>query len=194
MVLPMIKVLSLVIKSASKPIAKQIKLHAARSPKFSKVVVKCANTWHSSEGKLSIFVGDKNKEPKPLNINASIDLGSELASEGFLLTIAVALLILENKRSSNKEKQKEDKMKERFADLENEIAKQHEEILTLKQFLLTQREKDLLGLNATLPTNGSDSPPTTTTTTATTTSTTSTINESSPVKSKNNENPTSSPA
>jgi len=151
MVLPLIKVVSLVIKSASKPMAKQIRLQAARSPKFHRVVVSCANAWHSAEGKLSIWVGDKFKEPKPLNVNAAIDLGSELASEGFLLTIAIVLLMLENRRSSNKDKQKEEKIKERFSELENEMAKQQEDIQALKNIIISQREKELAQANGPIP-------------------------------------------
>lgn len=57
---------------------------------------------------MSLFVGDKTKQRyahvywlptininRPLNVNAAVDLGAELASEGFLLAIAVALLIVE---------------------------------------------------------------------------------------------------
>lgn len=73
---------------------------------------------------MSMFVGDRAKEPKQLNVAAAVDLGSELASEGFLLSIAVILLLLENKRSSNKDKQKEEKIKTRFHELEDEVAAQ----------------------------------------------------------------------
>eukprot|EP00026_Physarum_polycephalum_P018729 Phypoly_transcript_20424.p1 GENE.Phypoly_transcript_20424~~Phypoly_transcript_20424.p1 ORF type:complete len:156 (+),score=32.13 Phypoly_transcript_20424:193-660(+) len=132
MVLPLIKVASLVIKSASKPFAKQIKKTAANNPRFQTVVVGCARAWHNAEGKMSIFVGDRIKEPKQLNVAAAVDLGSELASEGFLLGIAVVLLFLENKRSSNKDKKKEEQLQNKFIQLEDTIQKQKDAIDTLQ--------------------------------------------------------------
>jgi len=139
MVLPLIKVASLVIKSASKPFAKQIKLQTAKNPKFHNFVVKCAQTWHNTEGRMSLFVGDKTKQAqRPLNVNAAIDLGAELASEGFLLTIAVALLILEYNRGANKDKQKEDALKQKFQGLEATLQGQQAEIDRLKQIVHPQ--------------------------------------------------------
>jgi len=81
---------------------------------------------------MSRFVGDRQNSPKQLNAAAAVDLGSELASEGFLLIIAVVLLVLENRRSSNKDKKKEDQIKDKFAELEDNIAKQKESIDNLQ--------------------------------------------------------------
>jgi hypothetical protein len=122
-----------VIKSASKPFAKQIKLQAAKNAQFHNIVVKCAQTWHYAEGRMSLFVGDKSKQPRPLNVNAAIDLGAELASEGFLLAIAVALLVLEYNRSTNKDKQKEEALKMKFLKLETALQEQQTEIAGLKE-------------------------------------------------------------
>jgi len=141
MVLPLIKVASLVIKSASKPFAKQIKRTAANNPKFQTVVVGCARAWHNAEGRMSIFVGDRVMEPKQLNIAAAVDLGSELASEGFLLSIAVILLLLENKRTANKDKKKEEQLQNRFNQLEDALEKQKQSIDSLQaqvEFLATK--------------------------------------------------------
>lgn len=132
MVLPLIKVVSLVIKSASKPFAKQIKLQTAKNPKFHNFVVKCAQTWYNTEGKMSLFVGDKTKQ-RPLNVNAAIDLGAELASEGFLLAIAVGLLVLEYNRGAKKDKQKEEALKQKFQQIETVLQEQREEISKLRK-------------------------------------------------------------
>jgi len=133
--LPLIKIASLVIKSASKPFAKQIKLQTAKNPKFHSFVVKCAQTWHNTEGRMSLFVGDQTKQPRPLNVNAAIDLGAELASEGFLLAIAVTLLVVEYNRGAKKDKQKEDNLKSKFLHLESELEHQQTEIHNIKKLL-----------------------------------------------------------
>jgi hypothetical protein len=52
---------------------------------------------------MALFVGERIGEARPLNVNAAIDLGSELASEFFLLSVAVGLLAFENYRSSQKD-------------------------------------------------------------------------------------------
>jgi len=138
MVLPLLKVASLVIKSASKPFAKQIKIQTAKNPRFHNFVVTCAQGWHNAvEGRMSLFVGDRTKQPRPLNVNAAIDLGAELASEGFLLAIAVALLIVEYNRGANKDKQKEEALKSKFQKLESKIELQQTEIDRLRDLLQT---------------------------------------------------------
>jgi hypothetical protein len=54
MVLPFIKVASLVIKTASKPVAKQIKAHAATNPLFQKAIITAAQGWNKA-GKISLL-------------------------------------------------------------------------------------------------------------------------------------------
>jgi len=126
-----------VIKSASKPFAKQIKLQTAKNPKFHNFVVSCAQTWHQQEGRMSMFVGDKTKQ-RPLNVNAAVDLGAELASEGFLLAIAVALLVVEYNRGAKKDKQKEEALQQNFHRLKTTLQEQQAEIDELKKLLQTQ--------------------------------------------------------
>lgn len=46
MVLPLIKVASLVIKTASKPMAKSIKAHAAKNPTFQRAIITTAQGWN----------------------------------------------------------------------------------------------------------------------------------------------------
>jgi len=47
---------------------------------------------NSTEGKLALFVGERIGEARPLNVNSAIDLGAEIASEFFLLSVAIGLL------------------------------------------------------------------------------------------------------
>jgi len=84
---------------------------------------------------MSLFVGDKTKQPRPLNVNAAIDLGAELASEGFLLAIAVALLVLEYNRGAKKDKQKEENLQNKFRHMESRLELQQVEINDLKKLL-----------------------------------------------------------
>ncbi|EFA79144.1 optic atrophy 3-like family protein [Heterostelium album PN500] len=129
MVLPLLKVGSLFIKSLAKPFSKQIKIVASKSPRF-----------HAS-----VLSGDSTRKAAQLNVNSAIDLGSEMASEFFLLSVAVGLLLFENKRSADKDKKKEETLNAKFNSLEENIRAQSDEIdLLRKQIDLLYGENNVL--------------------------------------------------
>ncbi|KAF2072498.1 hypothetical protein CYY_006185 [Polysphondylium violaceum] len=135
MVLPLLKVGSLVIKSLAKPFSKQIKFAAAKSPIFHANIISMARLWYKVDLKLSKFSGDTTRKPLELNVNAAIDLGAEMLSEAFLLAVALSLLVLENKRSSAKDQKKEEALAQKFTDLENIIENQNASIKELQDAL-----------------------------------------------------------
>ncbi|KYQ88947.1 optic atrophy 3-like family protein [Tieghemostelium lacteum] len=136
MVLPLLKVGSLFIKSVAKPFSKQIKIQASKSPVFHGYIVKMARIWYKLDLRLSKFTGDTTRKPVELNVNAAIDLGAEMVSEVFLLSVAVGLLIIENKRSSAKDQKKEEALNKRFSDLESTVQLQQEQIKNLESIIL----------------------------------------------------------
>lgn len=81
---------------------------------------------------MQIFVGERSKTAKELNPQAAIDLGAELISEGFLLTVALGLLVLETSRSSSKEEAKKAELEKRLSAIENQIELQRREVEGLK--------------------------------------------------------------
>eukprot|EP01102_Stenamoeba_stenopodia_P014304 TRINITY_DN4733_c0_g1_i1.p1 TRINITY_DN4733_c0_g1~~TRINITY_DN4733_c0_g1_i1.p1 ORF type:complete len:190 (+),score=60.52 TRINITY_DN4733_c0_g1_i1:112-681(+) len=143
MVLPLIKVAALVIKSASKPIAKQVKAHAAHNPRFTAAIMTTAQAWNRIEGKLALFVGERIGEARPLNVNAAIDLGAEIASEFFLLSVAVGLLVIENMRSSAKDAAKAAELNQKFITLQSQIDRQAEQIRVFKRKLNIPDDEDV---------------------------------------------------
>ncbi|KAL0481317.1 hypothetical protein AKO1_012763 [Acrasis kona] len=138
MAFPLIKVVALVAKSASKPIARRIKNQTTtvnvKSPAFQAFVVKGARLWHKMEGKIQSFAGDKTPR-KQLNISAAVDLGAEVASEGFLILVALALLSIEAVRSGVKDKAKAEELNNEFESMRSEIntLRTQIEIYTKKQ-------------------------------------------------------------
>ncbi|EGC31450.1 hypothetical protein DICPUDRAFT_11174, partial [Dictyostelium purpureum] len=128
MVLPMLKLGSLFIKSLAKPFSKQIKAAASKSPAFHDRVVRMARVWHKLEIRLSRFTGDNSRRVTELNVNAAIDLGTEMVSEAFLLSVAMGLLVYENSRSAEKDKKKEEKIQNGFKSLEEKIESQNDTI------------------------------------------------------------------
>jgi len=135
MVLPLLKVGSLVVKSLAKPFSKQIKIGAAKSPYFHDKMVKMARLWYKVDLKLSKFSGDTTRKPLELNVNAAIDLGAEMLSEAFLLAVALSLLVLENKRSAAKDQKKEEALAQKFEALEEIIESQNHSIKELQDAL-----------------------------------------------------------
>ncbi|KAM9976911.1 hypothetical protein ACTFIR_010760 [Dictyostelium discoideum] len=131
MVLPLLKVGSLLIKSLAKPLSKQIKIRASKSPIFHDRVVRGARLWHKFDLKLTKFNGDTTRKPVDLNVNAAIDLGTEIVSEAFLLSVAIGLLLYETSRSSEKDKKKEEALQNRFKNLEEKLEVQQETINNL---------------------------------------------------------------
>ncbi len=126
-VLPLIKVGALIIKSVSKPIAKKIKNSAVKNPRVQSLMINCARLWHRGETRMQVFVGERQKgsQRKELNERAAIELGAELASEGFLLIVAIALLAFEATRNTAKEKDKKQEMEQRLKNMERAI-EQHQ--------------------------------------------------------------------
>ena len=55
---------------------------------------------------------------------AATDLGSELVSEGFLLIVAVALLVMETVRSAAKDAKKAEALEQRLQAIEQSVANQ----------------------------------------------------------------------
>ncbi len=126
-VLPLIKVGALIVKSVSKPIAKKIKNSAVKNPRVQSLMINCARLWHRGETRMQVFVGERQKgsQRKELNERAAIELGAELASEGFLLIVAIALLAFEATRNNAKEKDKKQEMEQRLKNMERAI-EQHQ--------------------------------------------------------------------
>ncbi|GAM23826.1 hypothetical protein SAMD00019534_070010 [Acytostelium subglobosum LB1] len=135
MVLPLLKVGSLFVKSLAKPFSKQVKAVASKSPRFHDSMVWVARGFYKIDLYLTKISGDTTRKATQLNVNSAIDLGSEMASEFFLLAVAVGLLAYENNRSAEKEKKKEEALSSRFQSLEETIKQQNETIDQLKSMV-----------------------------------------------------------
>lgn len=84
---------------------------------------------------MALFVGERIGEARPLNVNAAIDLGSELASEFFLLSVAIGLLLMENYRSSQKDAAKAADLSRKFENLQAQLDSQKVELKKCREAL-----------------------------------------------------------
>jgi hypothetical protein len=112
--LPFFKLGVLLVKQATKPMARAIKSRAQASDTFSKICEFFGQQWHVQTTKLNLVVqGHKVKGVKPLNEQEAVQSGAELIAEGFVLSVGVSALIVESRRSANAAADKAQKKAER---------------------------------------------------------------------------------
>jgi hypothetical protein len=96
-----LKLVSLAIKTLSKPVAKQFKASAENSPFWRNVFSKYAQWHYKVEYQITVrLLGHHARNVKPLDENAAVKLGSEVLSEAFVFAVAGGLVIFEYNRSS----------------------------------------------------------------------------------------------
>jgi len=99
--IPVFKLGVLLVKQATKPMARAVKSRAMASENLSKLCEFLGQTWHIQTTKLNLRVqGHKVKEVKRLNEQEAVQSGAELLAEGFVLTVGIAALMAEAKRSA----------------------------------------------------------------------------------------------
>jgi len=99
--LPFAKLGVLLVKQATKPLARAVKARAVSSERLSWFCEFLGQTWHAQTTKLNLRVqGHKVKGVKPLNEQEAVQSGAELLSEGFVLSVGISALIFEARRSA----------------------------------------------------------------------------------------------
>ena len=106
MSLPLVKLFSLGVKTATKPLSKFIKNRGIAHPTFKQGCVKLGKKVHETNHQMRFYLrrkkGDKMPEYHPLNEKAYTEIGSEILGEGTVFGIAGGLLIWENARKKKK--------------------------------------------------------------------------------------------
>ncbi|KAL7212986.1 hypothetical protein ACSBR2_015647 [Camellia fascicularis] len=110
MVLPLLKLGTLVLKTLSKPIASRLKKEAGKHPKFRKVIVDMAQANHrlTTTMQRRIYGHATDVEIRPLNEEKAVQAAVDLLGEFFVFSVAGVALILEVQRSARSEAKKED--------------------------------------------------------------------------------------
>ncbi|THG12864.1 hypothetical protein TEA_028472 [Camellia sinensis var. sinensis] len=110
MVLPLLKLGTLVLKTLSKPIASRLKKEAGKHPKFRKVIVDMAQANHRLTTRMQrrIYSHATDVEIRPLNEEKAVQAAVDLLGEFFVFSVAGVALILEVQRSARSEAKKEE--------------------------------------------------------------------------------------
>lgn len=99
--IPFFKVGVLLVKQATKPMARALKARATSSERLSRLCAFMGQQWHLQTTRLNLMVqGHRVKGVKPLNDQEAVQSGAEIMTESFVLGVGVAALVAESKRSA----------------------------------------------------------------------------------------------
>lgn len=140
MVLPLVKLGTLVLKTVSKPLASRLKQHAAIHPKFRTSIINLAQANHRLTTNIQrrIYGHATDVEIRPLNEEKAVQAAGDLISELFVFTVAGAALVFEVQRSARSEAKKEEVRKQ-----ELEVMRQRDEDLAKELESLKQKLQEL---------------------------------------------------
>ncbi|XP_010279218.1 PREDICTED: OPA3-like protein [Nelumbo nucifera] len=130
MILPVVKLGTLALKTACKPVAARLKKEAGLHPRFRQFIINIAQANHrfTTTMQRRIYGHATDVEIRPLNEEKAVQVASDLLGELFVFTVAGAAVIFEVQRSSRSEARKEalrrqelEAMKQKDEELEREI-------------------------------------------------------------------------
>ncbi|KAL7219314.1 hypothetical protein ACSBR2_012397 [Camellia fascicularis] len=136
MILPVVKLGTLALKTACKPIANRLKKEAGLHPKFRQLIVNIAQANHrfTTNMQRRIYGHATDVAIRPLNEEKAVQAAADLLGELFVFTVAGAAVIFEVQRSSRSEAKKEELRKQ-----EMQAMKQRDEDLAREAEILKQK-------------------------------------------------------
>jgi len=142
--LPLIKIGAVLFKEVSKPIAAYIKREAVQHPLLRRIAMTLGRSYEYSIQKIEkTFTNNKTMVIKPVSDTHALTVGADLVAQGFLLSTAIGLVLLEYYRNARIKTQEDlikacQKMerqavkKQKLLELENKIILAQEKINNLE--------------------------------------------------------------
>ncbi|KAI3834584.1 hypothetical protein MKW92_047262 [Papaver armeniacum] len=126
MILPFVKLGTLLLKTACKPIATRLKVEAGKHPSFRQLIINFAQTNHrfTTTVQRRIYGHATDVAIRPLNEEKAVQAAADLLGEMFVFSVAGAAIIFEVQRSARSEARKEELRKQELEEI-----KQREQIL-----------------------------------------------------------------
>ena len=136
-----VKIIGLLIKTLSKPIAKSLKRSATTHPSLQKVCISIAQKTHSLEHslKLKFLEYDSKAIHKPLSESRALESGADFLSEFFLFVVAGSVVVAEGVRTRLSAKSKSEDVNIKISNLEKDLDSLQEKIQNL-----TKNQQDIL--------------------------------------------------
>ncbi|KAJ7072843.1 OPA3-domain-containing protein [Mycena amicta] len=112
------KLATLLIRTIAKPISAQLKHQATQHERFRNMCIGLAQMMYRTEVRLRTnILGEPAKHIRPLSETKAIENGSNALAEGFLFSVAAALIIGETWRSSRNQSKRRDVVDDQIEDL-----------------------------------------------------------------------------
>ena len=93
--LPIMKMVTLVVKQVAKPVAKAFSEGAKRNAHFKRFCVNVADLHHRAEVTVQRLMMNKNinNQIYTLNPDVAVRLGGDMLAEGFVMTVGLSFLL-----------------------------------------------------------------------------------------------------
>nr|ACU16147.1 unknown [Glycine max] len=150
-VFPVVKLATLALRTACKPIANRLKKEAGYHPKFRNFIISIAQANHRLTTRVQrrIYGHATDVAIHPLNEEKAVQAAADLLGELFVFSVAGAAIIFEVQRSSRSEARKEELRRQEIQEIKtkNEELAREIELLAQKFEELEQlsRGRGLLG-------------------------------------------------
>lgn len=140
MVLPLVKLGTLVLKTAAKPIAGRLKKEAGRHPKFRQLIMNIAQANHrfTTQMQRRLYGHSTDVAIRPLDEEKAVQAAADLFGEVFVFSVAGVAVIFEVHRSAKSEARKEELRRQEIGAVE-----QQTKDLAMEVELLKRRLEDL---------------------------------------------------
>ncbi|CAL9114719.1 unnamed protein product [Musa acuminata var. zebrina] len=131
MLLPVVKLGSLVLRTLSKPIASRLKQQTGNYPKFREYIIGLAQANHRFTTTIQrrLYGQATDVKIRPLNEEKAVQAAADLIGELFVFLVAGAAIIFEVQRSARSEARKEESRRQELEAMkqkEQEVAKELE--------------------------------------------------------------------
>lgn len=155
MVLPLVKLGTLALKTACKPIANRLKKEASLHPRFRQQIINFAQANHriTTQIQRRIYGHRTDVEIRPLNEEKAVQAAADLIGEVFVFTVAGAAVIFEVQRSAKSEARKEEArakelqaLRQRDEDLAREVEALKQRFEELEQLAKEQGKSGIFSL------------------------------------------------
>ncbi|XP_026412011.1 OPA3-like protein isoform X1 [Papaver somniferum] len=119
MILPFVKLGTLLLKTACKPIATRLKVEAGKHPSFRQLIINFAQTNHrfTTTVQRRIYGHATDVAIRPLNEEKAVQAAADLLGEMFVFSVAGAAIIFEVQRSARSEARKEELRKQELEEI-----------------------------------------------------------------------------
>ncbi|KZT74082.1 OPA3-domain-containing protein [Daedalea quercina L-15889] len=116
------KIATLLIRTLAKPISNQLKTQAKQHETFRTFCVNLAQRMYRTEVRLRTnLLGEPAKHVRPLSETRAIENGANALAEGFLFSVAAALILAETWRSSRNQTKRRDKVDDQLEELDSKV-------------------------------------------------------------------------